>query len=128
MTDYAFPEAGNYLIKAIATVPNGASSDDLTKIESETIQIIINDPIRDDLKVWNQIKNRGEIAYFLQQGETPTFQDDKAEKLLKEIEQISQKYPNSLLANKMRLTLEKFRVDEEKRKELLERAKQPKQP
>ena len=128
LTDYAFPQAGVYLIKAVVSIPAKSSSDKLTRIESEPIQITINEPVGDDLEVWNLIKDKGDIAYFLQQGETPTFQDEKAEKLLREVEQISQKYPNSLLANKLRSRLEKFRIDEEKRKEWLEKAKQPKQP
>lgn len=128
LTDYAFPEAGVYLVKAVASIPNETASDSLTKIESEPIQIVINNPVGDELKVWNQIKSKGEIAYFMQQGETPTYQDEKAEKLLKEVEQLSQKFPNSFLANKMKLTLEKFRVDEERRREWLEKAKQPKRP
>jgi hypothetical protein len=128
LTDYAFPQAGIYLIKAVVSLPVKSDSDKLTKIESEPIQITINEPVGDDLEVWNLIKDKGDIAYFLQQGGTPTFQDEKAEKLLKEVERISQKYPNSVLANKLRSTLEKFRIDEEKRKEWLEKAKQPKQP
>lgn len=118
-TDYAFPKAGIYSIKSVATI----AGDSPMKIESEPIQIVINEPIGDDLKVWNQIKDNGDIAYFIQQGGTPTYQDEKTEKLLKEVEQIAEKYPNSNLAGQMKQKLEKFRTDEEKRKEMLEKAR-----
>ena len=119
LTDYAFSKAGIYFIKAVASI----TGDNPMKIESEPIQIVVNEPVGDDLKVWNQIKENGDIAYFIQQGETPTYQDEKAEKLLKEIEQITGKYPNSDLAGQMKQKLEKFRIDEEKRKEMLEKAR-----
>lgn len=119
MTDYAFPKSGTYFIKAVLYIPGETPN----KIESEPIQVIIDEPVGDDLKVWNQIKDNGDIAYFLQQGRTPTYQDEKAEKLLKEVKQIAEKYPNSNLAGQMKQKLEKFRKDEEKRKEMLEKAK-----
>lgn len=119
MTDYAFPKTGVYLIKAVLGIPGEIP----IEIESEPIQIVVNEPVGDDLKVWNQIKDNGDIAYFLQQGATPTYQDEKAEKLLKEVEQIAEKYPNSNLAGQIKQKLEKFRIDEERRKETLEKAR-----
>ncbi|MGI8788055.1 MAG: hypothetical protein ACR2HG_09875 [Pyrinomonadaceae bacterium] len=118
LSDYAFPEAGVYLVKAVLSF-----SDIKLKVESEPIQIVVNKPIGEDLKVWNQIKDNGDIAYFMQKGATRTYQDAKAEKLLKEIEQITQQSPNSFLAGQMKQKLEKFRTDEETRKEMLEKAK-----
>ena len=53
MTDYAFPKAGVYLVKAIASIPDANSDAILAKIESEPIQIVVNEPVGDDLKVWN---------------------------------------------------------------------------
>ena len=118
MTNYAFPNTGIYFIKAVLIIPGEPQ----TKIESELVKIVINEPVGDDLKVWNQIKDNGDIAYFIQQGETPTYQDEKAKKLLKEIEQITGKYPNSDLAGQMKQKLEKFRTGEEKSKEMLEKS------
>ena len=118
MNDYAFPKVGVYFIKAMATVPGNTPM----KIESKPIQIVINEPIGNDLEVWNLIKDNGDFAYFIQQGGTPTYQDEKAEKLLEEIEQIAQNYPNSVLGGQMKQKLEKFRIDEEKRRKSLEKA------
>lgn len=122
-TDYAFPEAGVYYIKAVASIPDKNSPGSLTKVGSQPIQITVVEPVGDDLKVWNKIKDNGDIAYFLQQGTTPTFEDEKAKKLIDQVEQIVQGHPNSLLASRMKETLEKFYIDEEKRKEMIERSK-----
>ena len=119
MNDYALPKSGVYFIKAVLRLPGETRP----TIESEGVQVVINEPVEDDLEVWSQIKDKGDIAYFIQQGGTPTYQDEKAEKLLKEVEQIVRKYPNSYLASQMKQKLEKFRMDEEKRKEMLEKAR-----
>ena len=52
-TDYAFVEAGVYFIKATAIIfdEDAKSDDDKIVIESEPIQIIVNEPIGDDLEV-----------------------------------------------------------------------------
>lgn len=123
LTDYAFPKSGIYQVKAIFVFPNKDSPDTLSKIESEPIKITINDPVGDDLNVWNRIKNIGGIAYFIQQADTLTYHDEKAERLIDEVEQIVQEFPNSFLANQMKQQLEKFRVDDERRTQKLEKAK-----
>lgn len=119
MTDYVFPAAGVYLIKAVLYIP-GTNP---VQIESQPIQIVVNEPTGDDLQVWNRIKNNGEIAYFIQQGSFKTYKDEERDKLINEIEQIIRAYPNGQLADKMKQTLEKFQLDEEKRKQQIEKAK-----
>lgn len=118
LTDYAFPEPGVYLIKAVLGIPNNENS---IKIESKPIQILINEPIGDELKVWNQIKNRDDFAYFIQEGEFKTSKLEEEVKLLGEIEKITAEYPNSILASQMKKSLEKFRESEEKLKENLQK-------
>jgi len=123
LTDYAFPEAGVYQMKAVAAIRDRSSPGTLIKIESEPIQIRVTQPVGDDLKVWNRIKDNGAVAYFLQQGDTLTFRDLQAQKTIKEVEQLSEEYPDSYLAKRMRQTLEKFRLEDAKRKDKLEKAK-----
>ncbi len=123
MTDYAFSMAGTYQVKAVVSIPDNNSPGTWTKIESKPIQITITEPVGDDLKVWKLIKDNGDIAYLIQQNDTPTYRDEKAEKLLREIEQIANDYPNSFLAGQMKEKLEKFRIEDAKRKESLEKAK-----
>jgi hypothetical protein len=118
MNDYAFPQAGVYSIKAVASI----TGDTPMKIESESIQIVINEPVGDDLKVWNQIKDSGEIASFIQRGSFLTSKVEEEAKLVKRVEQITQSYPNSFLAGQMKQKLEKFRTGEERRREMLEKA------
>lgn len=119
LNHYAFPNVGSYLIKVILTMPDDAG----TKIESEPIQIFVNEPVGDDLKVWNLIKDRGDIAYFIQQEEVPSLKEAEKEKLLREVEQIASDHPNSLLTARIKQGVEKFRMEEKKRKDRLEKAR-----
>jgi hypothetical protein len=121
-TDYAFPEPSVYLIKASLLIPGETR----IVIESVPIQIVVNEPVGNDLKVWNLIKNKPEIGYFLQQDEFRTYKDDEKEKLLKEVKQIAEEYPHGILSNQLGQSLEKFRESEKRRKEFLENLKQRK--
>jgi hypothetical protein len=116
---YAFPDVGNYSIKAILVMPDETR----TKIESEPIQIIVNEPVGDDLSVWNMIKDSGEIAYFIQKGDFSTANDEEREKLAKEVEQIVVDYPSSALARQLSQNLEKFKANEARRKEMLQQVR-----
>ncbi len=118
MNDYAFPKAGVYFIKAVASITGDAPM----KIESEPIQIVVNEPVGDELKVWNDIKDSGEIASFIQRGSFLTSKDEEEKNLVKRVEQITQSYPNSFLVGQMKQKLEKFRTGEEKSKEMLEKS------
>jgi len=118
LTDYAFPATGGYKVKAVVSLPGTEN-----KLESPPIQIVIDEPIGDDLKVWNLIKDNGEIAYFIQNGGVLTSKDDEREKLVKQIEQIVADYPGSILVGQLNQSLEKFRANEIRRKEILEKAK-----
>jgi len=120
MADYAFPTAGVYLIKAVLWFPEIK-----LKVESKPIQIVVNEPVGDELEVWNKIKDNGKIAYFIQKGDFPTAKDEERGKLLKEVEQIVQIYPNSFLVSQINQSLEKFRVNEERRKKFMEKLKRP---
>lgn len=123
MTGYAFPEAGVYYVKAVLFIPR---EENPIKIESQPIHITINEPVGEDLEVWNKIKDRNDIAYFIQEGQSIAQSDEAKEKFIQEIERIIENNPNSPLISKMKQSLEKFRVNEEKRKELLENLKQRK--
>ena len=121
LTYYAFPKPGVYIIKAVLGVP---SSENPIEVESKPIQIVINEPVGDDLDIWNEIKDNGEFAYFIQEGEIrPSNKPKEREKLRQEIEQIVNQYPNSIIANQIEQSLEKFRTGEEERRKFLERVK-----
>jgi hypothetical protein len=123
LTDYAFPKPGDYYLNATLVLSDKNRTDGLVQIESQPIQITIEEPTGDDLNVWNRIKNNGDIAFFLQQRDTTTFRDEKSKKVVKEIEEIIRQYPATLLTDQMKSGLAKFREAEEKRNEMLEKAK-----
>lgn len=120
MTNYAFPNAGIYFVKAVLIIPGEI----MTKIESEPVQIIVREPVGNDLEVWNLVKNNSEIAYFIQYDEIQTFKMEKQEKVLEEIEQIITKYPTSFLGSQMKQSLIQFRANETKRKQFMENLRQ----
>ena len=120
VTDYAFPTAGEYFIKAVLTVPRIENS---LKIESETIQIKIEEPTGENLEVWNKIKDNGDFAYFIQECEPrlPEYRSEERAKFLKDVEQVLIDYPNSFYAESLRESLAEsnaaeFRSQEIKRK------------
>lgn len=117
-TDYAFPKLGVYFIKGLSYVGENA-----TPIESEPIQIVINEPVGDDLKVWEQIKGNREIALLMQTGEFDTNKEEEKTQLISKVEQILEQYPNSIYSSYLRPNLEKFKTNEARRKEMLEKAK-----
>lgn len=123
LTDYAFPKVGSYKIKAVLSIPDEESPDVMRKIESEPVELTFTEPVADDLIVWNLIKDSGDVAYFIQQEETPSYRDKKAQDLTHKLERIVQDYPNSSLAGQIKASLEKFRADELRRVERLEKAK-----
>jgi hypothetical protein len=118
LTDYVFIEPGIYLVKAASYLDRGQ-----TKIESEPVQIVINEPTGDDLKIWNKIKKDCDFGYFMQQSEFSDSKRNKKEELVKKVEELISKHPNGILANQLKQSLEKFKVSEAKKKEFLEKIK-----
>ena len=119
LTDYVFPKAGDYFIRTVLSFPNNIQP----KITSEPMQITIEDPTGAELDVWNKIKDNGEIAYFIQEGKFITFNAKEVERLKQEVEEIAVKYPNSLLANQVEQSLDKFQANEAKRQESMQKLK-----
>jgi hypothetical protein len=115
LLDYAFRDEGTYYLKVIY---NG-------KLESEPVKITITEPEGKDLEVWNKIKDNGNFAYFIQEGDMliPTYKPEERAKFQAEVEDILQKYPNSFYAQSLRQSLDKFKVSEVKRQEFIEKMK-----
>jgi hypothetical protein len=118
LTDYVFIEPGIYFVKAASYLDRGQ-----TKIESEPVQIVINQPMGDDLKIWNKIKNDCDFGYFMQQSDFSSSKRNKEEVLIKKVEELITKYPNGILANQLKQGLEKYKVSKARRKEFLEKIK-----
>ena len=120
MTGYAFPEAGVYYIKAVLIIPG----ENLIKIESDPISITINQPVGEDLEVWNKVKNRSDIAYFIQENQFYAPNDEAKENFLQEVRQIIENNPNSQIVSQIKRSVDEFRAREAKRKEFIEKIKQ----
>lgn len=126
LTSYAFPRSGVFYVKAtLIFVGKG-----LTTVESEPIEIQMEEPSGEDLLVWNKIKGNGGIAYFIQEGDflVPSYKKEEREKLLLEIEQIANQHPESFYAQSLRQSLNKFNASEAERKAYFEKLRQQKQP
>jgi len=117
---YAFSRPGVYSVRANFGY---YSKEGRIMIESKPIQIVINEPVGDDLEVWNIIKDREDIGFFIQESYFRTSNTLEAKKLMQEIEQISLKHPNSLIANQAGQSLEKFRANDTIIKSALKKAK-----
>lgn len=115
LTDYVFPKPGVYYIKAVYSVYFIDGQDKYVQIDSKPIQVTIEKPEGEDLEVWNQIKDNGEIGFFLQEGDFRNPYDEKSKELKQKIEQIVIQHPNSIYADFFQRKLEKFRENEAKR-------------
>lgn len=122
LSDYAFPEVGRYRIKACTGVLMNGKWE---MVESEPISVRFTKPTGEDAYVWDKMKDRGDIAYFLQEGDLliPTYRAKDRDKLLKEIEQLMEQYPNSIYAESIRESMKKFQAIDARRKESAERLK-----
>ena len=118
---YAFPESGNYYLQA-------RISTGLTNLESDPIKITISKPTGEDLEVWNRIRDRGDIAFFIQNGHMQV-PDDKSEeraKFLQDVEWIMTDYPNSIYAASLKQGLDKMNAADEKRREFIKKLRERK--
>jgi hypothetical protein len=124
LTDYVFPEPGVYQIKASYYISIGDQSAP-TRIESEPLQIIIEEPLGEDAEVWKKIRDNGELGYFIQEGEFKTVKPEEREKLRQELVEISSQYPDSTLAKQIWRSLQWFDAKDAKRKSIQQKVKQP---
>lgn len=119
---YAFPKAGKHLIKAVL---HGYGEQASMRIESEPIEITLEEPTGDDLDSWKIIKDRQDIGYFIQEGYFRASKSEEKEKVLRDIEEIILQYPNSIISKQIEQSLDKFRANKEKRRVILESKQKP---
>ncbi len=116
-TEYAFPEPGVYFVKGLSYVGENA-----VPIESKPIKILVREPEGIDLEVWKQIKGNAEIALLMQSGGFNTGKEEEKQELIEQVEQIIERYPDSIYSSYLKPNLEKYKVDELRRKESLKKA------
>jgi hypothetical protein len=122
---FKLSEAGIYYFKIRYKVFLEEGKPSFLEIESEPVKITITEPQGEDLEVWNKIKDNGNFAYFIQEGDMliPTYKPEERAKFQAEVEDILQKYPNSFYAQSLRQSLDKFKLSEAKRQEFIEKMK-----
>lgn len=121
LTDYVFPEAGVYYIKATYFIYDDRS-DRMVKIESEPIQIVINEPIGEDKMFWEKIKSNGDLGYFIEYGKAnPGKSYEKQRVIHDEMVQLLKDYPTSRYSESLRKSIENSSKNIEKRVKFLEK-------
>lgn len=122
LTDYAFPEAGTYYIKAVTSILKDKKP---VLIESEPVKITIIEPTGEDLEVWNRIKDNGEFAFFIQEGEMTGgyHKPEEQAKFQADIQALIKQYPNSFLSRHIQQSLMIFQANENKRKTFFDKLK-----
>lgn len=114
---YALLAAGEYRIKAVL-----ADHKTGQRIESEAIEITVEEVAGDDLLVWNAIKNDGRYARFLHNGELKEHPESPAAReFIDNLERIAALHPNSRYAAHINRNLEKYKKHLEKWKERINR-------
>jgi len=122
--DYFFNEEGDYNVQVSYLVQLIGQTKPI-EIKSNTVKFTVKKPQGEDLEVWNKIKGNSNFGYFIQEGDflIPSYRLEERSKLQSEIESIIYQYPNSFYAQPLRQSLDKFKANEAKRQELVERIK-----
>lgn len=123
LTNYAFPEAGTYFVKAISCVVDGTKGCSIP-IESKPIKITVSEPRGEDLEVWQKLKHNPKLGQFMQHSGTSKSDIN----LIGEIEQIINQYPSTFYAQSLRQSLDRFHEKEAERKAYLEKLEHQKRP
>jgi hypothetical protein len=118
VTDYIFENTGEHFIKGIT----------LDKIESKPIKITIEEPKGEDLEIWNQIKGNKEIAFLMQSNQLNTSDSNEKAKLVNQVEQIIERYPNSTYSAYLKPSLEAFKANDVKLEEFKAKIKAQAKP
>lgn len=110
LTDYVFPMAGTYRVKAVFWHIVG--SDGRGHPESAPIEITVVEPQGEDLIVWRLIENRPDLAYFIQNAWFIETAEGPAarERPWRELRGIADQYPNSVIARQIGQKLQEFRT------------------
>ena len=123
--EFSLTEAGDYYfkIKYSAFLKEGGQHP--TELESEQVKITVEEPQGEDLEVWNKIKDDGDFAYFIQEGEIliPDYKPKERAEFELKVENIINQYPNSFYVQSLNQSLEKFKTNDTKRRAFEENIK-----
>lgn len=112
-SNYAFHQVGDHFVKASYRLYLTDRKDPIV-VESLPIKITIKAPNDKDLEVWNQIKENGNVAFFIQEGKIniPSYRTEEREEFVRFLETLSLKYPTSFYTDYFRENLAKLRKSE----------------
>lgn len=124
LTDYAFPEPGEYRIRAkrIYTVRRGTATYGTSAFaRSNEISIRVKEPEGDDLKVWEIMKSDPDIGHFLMVGDAPDRRPSIESTVLARVDRIVSEYPDSYLAGLLKVKVQEHRERRERQQRDAER-------
>jgi hypothetical protein len=116
---YALPVPGQYRIKAVL---HGAAGDDA--IESEPVEVAVEEPAGEDREVWNVLRSDPELGYFMQAGGPRSRSSElRRQHLVSVLERLMTHYPASRHAEILRERLSRHQdlVDDLTRRGLIAR-------
>ncbi len=99
LTDFAFTKPGLYFVRILVN----SIKHNKNQIVSEPVKIMIKMPQEQDLLVWNKIKDNGNMAYLLQEGDflIPRYRTEERKKLIEQVEDLIETYPSSFYASRL---------------------------
>jgi hypothetical protein len=103
-TKYALESQGVYTLVALLVDPDGN-----TVVESNELQIAVEDPKGNDLAVWSVLKNKPEYGYFIQTGSPPwRSADPRTVALVEDLSDLVAVYPDSKYSKAISVALTKY--------------------
>lgn len=108
LTSFVFPEPGKYFVRAelFNVAINGGAGVTLT---SKAVEVRVSQPSGEDLLVWEKIKDRPDIAFFLQEGWFRKVSASDRNLLEDELASLVVTYPSSRIARKVGKSLQRFK-------------------
>lgn len=108
ITDFVFHKSGIYYVKFKSKYLDASGNE--IEIDSDISEILISDPVGEDLEVWKKIEGRGDLARFLE-GKIPD-SGEKNIKLIEEVERIISEHPNSIYSSYFVENLNKLKAND----------------
>jgi hypothetical protein len=104
-TEYALGRAGTYQIKAILS-----DEEFEDEIESQPIEIVVEEPHGMDRDVWNELKTNPEYGYFIQTGGKGHPRSVRTAEVVAGLDRIVTSYPTSRYVKTIAPSLRKYRL------------------
>ena len=101
-TDYALSKPGRYYLKAVLDSPHTK-----TRIESNPVELLVSEPMREDGLAWEILRSNPASAFFLHAGELPV-EEESAKQLKADLTDILERYPKCIYAERIKQNLDRL--------------------